>query len=106
MKYMLEYEIRTAGLTHEQGMAGQQALLTAFSKWRPDDGLKVHAFLGKVAGAGGYVLVEADDVKLVAAFVAKFTYWNDIEVVPVLDVGDSVANAQAALVWAQAAAKA
>ena len=56
---MIEYEIRTAGLTHDQNFAGSEGLLNAFGKWKPEDGLTVHAFVSNLAGNGGYVLVEA-----------------------------------------------
>jgi len=105
MKYLIEYKIRNAGLTYEQNIANGQALLTAFGKWKPDDGLNVQAFLSKIAGAGGYVLVEADDAKLVQSFVAKFNFWNDIEVIPVNDISEAVPAAHAALNWAGEAAK-
>ena len=59
MKYMIEYTIRNTGLTYEQNFAGAEALLTAFSKWKPEDGLSIHAFVSNVSGTGGYVLVEA-----------------------------------------------
>ena len=59
MKYVLEYKIRTAGLSHDQNFANQEALLTAFGQWKPEEGLTVHAFLGNLASDGGYVLVEA-----------------------------------------------
>jgi hypothetical protein len=105
MKFMIEYQIRSAGLTYEQSIANGQALLTAFSKWKPEDGLKVHAFLGKVSASAGYVLVEAEDAKAVQSFVTKFSYWNDVTVVPVTDIGDSVAIAHASLAWAQTASR-
>jgi hypothetical protein len=105
MKFMIEYQIRNSGLTAEQNFANDQTLLTAFGKWKPEEGLKVHAFLGTVAGSGGYVLVEADDAKVIQSFVSKFTFWNDVTVVPVTEIGDSVAIAHASLAWAQAAAK-
>jgi Protein of unknown function (DUF3303) len=106
MKFVIEYRFRNDGLTYDQNLANTGALLTAFSKWKPEEGLKVHAFLGKVGGSGGYIFVEADDVKVVQAFVSKFVFWNEVTVVPVLDVGDSVANAHAALAWATQATKA
>jgi hypothetical protein len=53
---MIEYEICTAGLTHEQNLANREALLTAFGKWTPQDGLTVHAFVANLQD-GGYVLV-------------------------------------------------
>ncbi len=34
MKYMIEYSVRSAGLTHEQNFANAEALLVAFSKWK------------------------------------------------------------------------
>jgi hypothetical protein len=105
MKFVVEYQVRNAGLTYEQSIANSAALLTAFSKWKPEEGLKVHAFLAKVAGSGGYVSVEADDAKVVQSFVAKFTFWNDVTVVPVVDIADGVGNAQAAIAWASTAAK-
>ena len=45
MKYMIEYTVRTAGLSHDQNFAGSQALLNAFGKWKPEDGLTVNAFV-------------------------------------------------------------
>jgi len=36
MKYMCEYTIRTTGLSFDQNIAGAEALLTAFSKWKPE----------------------------------------------------------------------
>lgn len=105
MKFMIEYSIRSAGLNAEQSLANIQALLTAFSKWKPEEGLKVHAFLGKVAGLGGYALVEADDANVVQSFLAKFNAWNDMQVIPVTDVSDSVKVSHAALQWTQNAMK-
>ena len=38
MKYMIEYSVRTAGLSHDQNFANQDALLKAFGKWQPEKG--------------------------------------------------------------------
>jgi hypothetical protein len=105
MKYMIEYSIRSAGLTHEQNFANSAALLTAFSKWKPEDGLAIHAFVSNIAANGGYVLAEADDPKVITSFVSKYNYWNDIKVVPVLDVGEVVTISSASLDWARSASK-
>jgi hypothetical protein len=56
-------------------------------------------------GDGGYVLVEASDPKVIVAFVSKFLYWDDAEVVPVIDVGEAVAVASGSLDWARSASK-
>ena len=102
MKYMIVYEIRTAGLSHDQNFANQQALIDAFGKWKPEEGLTVHAFVSNLAN-GGYVLVEAAEPGIVVSFVSKFIYWNDVQVVPVVDVAEAVTNATESLAWARAA---
>lgn len=104
MKYVIEYDVRTAGLTYEQTFANQDALLNAFGKWTPEEGLTVHAFVSNLNN-GGCVLVEADDPGVVYSFVSKFNYWNDISVVPVVDVADAVATGAASLAWARTAVK-
>ena len=104
MKYMIEYNVRTTGLTHDQNFANRRALLNAFGQWAPEDGLTVHAFVGDM-NDGGYVLVEADDGNAVASFVSKFWFWNDVNVVPVMDVADIVTIGEESLAWAQAGAK-
>jgi hypothetical protein len=103
MKYMIEYEIRTTGLSHEQNLASQDALLVkAFSKWKPEEGLTVHAFLSH-SNHGGCVLAGAAEPGVVLSFVSKFNYWNDVQVVPVADVTEAVTAATESLAWAGAA---
>jgi hypothetical protein len=102
MKYMVEYGVRTSGLSHDQNLANQEALLNAFGKWTPEEGLTVHAFVSNLSN-GGYVLVEAADPGIVYSFVSKFVYWNDIEVVPVVDVAEVVTIGTKSLAWARAA---
>lgn len=105
MKYMIEYTVRLGGLTHEQNFDKLEALQTAFGKWKPEEGLKVHAFVGTLDGGDGYVLVEADDPKVISSFVTKFGHWNDIDVVPVIDIGDVVAISGPNIGWARTASK-
>jgi hypothetical protein len=102
VKYMIEYQIRNAGLSHDQNLSGQEALINAFGKWKPEEGLTVHAFVSNLAN-GGYVLVEAAEPGVVQSFVSKFIYWNDVEVVPVVDVTEAVTTASESLAWARAA---
>ncbi|MGO9401785.1 MAG: DUF3303 domain-containing protein [Xanthobacteraceae bacterium] len=54
--YNIEYTIRSAGLTNDQNFANSKALLNAFGKWKPEDGLTVHAFVPNLDGDAGYVL--------------------------------------------------
>ena len=104
MKYMIEYTVRNSGLTYEQNFASSEALLNAFGKWKPEEGLNILAFVANLAN-GGYVLIEAADPKVVAAFLSKFNFWNDVKVVPVVDVGESVSIAASSLDWARNASK-
>lgn len=105
MKYMIEYTIRSAGLTNDQNFANSEALLNAFGKWKPEDGLTVHAFVSNLGGNAGYVLVEAGDPKVIVSFVSKYNFWNDVNVVPVVDVGDAVPIILTSLGWARSASK-
>ena len=101
----IEYKIPAAGLTHDQNFAGSKGLLNAFGKWKPEDGLTVNAFVSNLAGNGGYVLVEASDPKVIVAFVSKYNFWNDVNVVPVVDVGEAVPIAATSVAWARSASK-
>ena len=104
---MCEYTIRTTGLSFDQNIAGGAALLTAFSKWKPEEekGLTIHAFVSDLAGRGGFILVETNDPKAVTAFATKYNYWNDVKITPVMDVGDLVPITASSLEWAKGASK-
>ena len=105
MKYMIEYTIRSAGLTNEQNFANSEALLNAFGKWKPEDGLAIYAFVSNLGGNGGYFLVDAGDPEVIVSFVSKYNFWNDVNVVPVVDVSEVVPVVQTSLGWARSASK-
>jgi Protein of unknown function (DUF3303) len=105
VKYMIEYTIRSAGLTYDQNLTGAEAILTAFGKWKPEEGLSIQAFVENLSGNAGYVLVEANDPKVVYSFVSKFSFWNDIDVVPVIDIGEAVPLTQSSVEWARSSSK-
>jgi hypothetical protein len=58
----------------------------------------VHAFVSDLNN-GGYILAEADDPHVVYSFVSKFVFWNDVRVVPVVDVADGVVRGAESLAW-------
>jgi Protein of unknown function (DUF3303) len=105
VKYMIEYTIRSAGLTYDQNLTGAEAILTAFGKWKPEEGLSIQAFVENLSGNAGYVLVEANDPEVVYSFVSKFSFWNDIDVVPVIDIGEAVPLTQSSVEWARSSSK-
>jgi len=43
--------------------------------------------------------------QVIVAFVSKFNFWNDINVLPVVDVGESVPIGAASVAWARSASK-
>jgi len=58
-----------------------------------------------VAANGGYVLAEATDPKVIASFISKYNFWNDVNAVPVIDIGEVVAISAASLDWERSASK-
>jgi uncharacterized protein DUF3303 len=105
MKYMLEYTARAGGVSFDESVSGSQTLLTAFGKWKPEEGLKIHAFVSDLVGRGGYVLAEADDPRIITSFVSKFNFWNDISVIPIVDIGEVIPITTGSLDWARKSAQ-
>jgi len=60
-----------------------------FSKWSPTEGTTFLQFVGRVDGGGGFAVVEAEDVTLIARDMAIFTAFSDMSVYPVLDIQES-----------------
>ena len=67
--------------------------------------MSIQAFVENLSGTAGYCLVEANDPKVVTSFVSKFNYWNDIDVVPVIDVSEAVSIGHSSLAWARSSSK-
>ena len=65
--------------------------------------MNVLAFVHALDGNKGYVLCETDDAKLVTAFVTKFSAWNDVSVVPVLDIQESIGIILESNEWTESA---
>ena len=103
MKYVLEYQIRTAGLTHEQMLAAAETSIKTFGKWEPEEALTVHSFVGDLSGTHGYALVETADPVVVMSLVSKFMPWADYEVIPVVDVAEAIATINESQAWVRSA---
>jgi hypothetical protein len=101
---VIEYTIRSAGLTNDQNFANSKSLLNAFGKWKPEDRLTIHRSF-RTWAVTPIVPVEAGDPKVIASFVSKYNFWNDVNVVPVVDVGDVVPVVQTSLGWARSTSK-
>jgi hypothetical protein len=81
MKYMVSW-VALPNTSEEV----QARSLQVFSKWSPAEGTTFVQFLGRVDGRGGFALVEADDVALVARDMAVFGAFFEMSVYPVLDI--------------------
>jgi hypothetical protein len=104
MKMMVEWTTRPAH-SYTDDIANREALLRTFSKWAPPEGLTIHAFVVKLEAQAGYILVECDDPKLMASFQLQFMPWNDVKIVPVLDVQDAVPLYDPAFSWSRTSAE-
>ncbi len=103
MKYMIHYSTRQIGMNFEENLESSNALTAVFAQWQPEEGMNVLAFVHALDGNKGYMLCETDDAKLVTAFVTKFSAWNDVSVVPVLDIQESVSIILESNEWTESA---
>jgi len=70
--------------TRAKAKADQKAVLDAFEAWTPPAGIS--EMLVRADGNGGGLIIETDDVKVIAEAIAPFAGWLDYEIVPVLDI--------------------
>jgi len=98
MKYVVAWEGR-AGASEDL----QDRSLQVFSKWSPTEGTTFLQFVGRVDGRGGFAVVEAEDVTLIARDMAIFTAFFDMSVYPVLDIQESARIAGEAVEFRNAA---
>ena len=103
MKYMIEYKFRLEGLSFENYLKSDAALLAVFNQWAPEEGFNILAFVHTLENDGGYLHCEVKDPKTVASFVSKFIPWMTCKVVPVLDVEEVVAISAQSNEWIEKA---
>lgn len=105
MKFVIKFIIRRSGLTFDECLAHDRALLTAFSKWTPPEGFTIQQFVTTVVNDSGYLIVEAADSAVILSALSKFRFFDDFEIIPVVDVNpDLVVTLNESLAWAQDAA--
>jgi len=103
MKFMVEWSTRPAP-TYEEGIANEEAIIRAFSKWSVPEGVTIHAFVAKVEGPAGYILLDCDDAAILTKLAAQFMTWNDARYVPVIDVQEAAAIYGEGVAWAKSSA--
>jgi hypothetical protein len=93
MKYVLTWTSRLNGSERDNEDAMRRGS-ELFAKWQAPEGTTFHQFVGRVDGAGGFAVVEADTIDGILDGVSKFGALNAFEVFPVVDVADWMAAAQ------------
>jgi hypothetical protein len=86
MKYVISWIAKP-----NVGEAEASRSLQVFSKWAPSEKVTFEQFLGRADAKGGFAVVVTDDVSAVAHDMAIFGNWFDMDVVPVLEIGDLAA---------------
>jgi len=101
MLFQVNFTAREGGSAkeNEESARRTQAL---FAKWTPPAGMDIKSFHARADGRGGTVVVETDDVKVLLDGPSKFGSVNEFEIVPILDITESVAIANEGLDWASA----
>lgn len=101
MLFQVNYATRAGGSAKENTESAKRAL-ALFSKWSPPAGMEIKSFYARADGKGGSVVVETDDVKTLLDGPAKFGAVNEFEIVPVIEIAESVPILSEALAWTEA----
>ncbi len=88
-KYVLTWRLRLGGTAQENHDDGDR-LLATFAKWQPPADLNFLQFLQRVDGQGGVAVIETDSPASLHSEVAKFDPWQEFEVIPVVDLVESI----------------
>ena len=92
MKYVISWLAKP-----NMGEAEAARSLQVFSKWAPSEKVTFEQFLGRADAKGGFAVVTTDDVNAIAHDMAIFGTWFEMDVVPVIEVGDLAAISGEAL---------
>ncbi|MGO9560896.1 MAG: DUF3303 domain-containing protein [Acidimicrobiales bacterium] len=93
-KYVLSWTLRQVG-TAQQNHEDAKTLLAAFAKWQPPADQNWLQFLQRVDGRGGVAVLETDNPAGILGEVSKFETWNEFDLVPVIDITESIPLAAA-----------
>jgi len=81
------------------GPASRQAY-ERFARWTPPDGFEIKSGWTSANNHGGYLLLEVADTERLLEFSAQFRDVNDeLDVMPVVDLGTGVATVNKAYAW-------
>jgi hypothetical protein len=86
MKYVISWLAKPS-----LGEAEIARSLQVFGKWTPSESVTFEQFVGRADARGGFAVVTTDDINAVVRDMATFGAWFDMEVVPVVEMGDLAA---------------
>lgn len=67
--------------------------LQVFGKWTPSGTVTFEQFLGRADARGGFAVVTTDDINAMVRDMSIFGTWFEMDVIPVVEVGDLAAIA-------------
>ena len=102
MKFVVQWTVRP-GSDPKDNVESSESLLKAFGSWTPPSEWTISEFINRVDGRGGLLICETDDLASIDKAVAQYLAWLDYDIIPVIDIGDSVANIAAGTAWARSA---
>lgn len=83
MKYVIAWTAKPT-----MGEAEAARSLQVFSKWAPSEKVTFEQFLGRADAKGGFAVVTTEDINAIVRDMAIFGTWFEMDVVPVVEVGD------------------
>jgi hypothetical protein len=89
VKYLVSWTTRN-GASAADNEAAVARVLEVYGKWSPPSDATFHQFLGRLDARGGCAVVETDNPDSLAEGPAKFGPYFDYEIVPMVDIGDTV----------------
>lgn len=89
MKYLLNYTTRVNGSAAENEQSIRRGL-EVFSKWTPPESATFHQWVARVDGNGGCAIIETDNVADLLDGVATFSFLNEFELHPVVEVAEAM----------------
>jgi len=102
MKFIVQWTSRR-GSEPDDNVESSESLIKAFGTWSPPEEWTISEFVARVDGRGGMVICETNDLASIDRTVTKYLAWLDYDVIPVVDIGDSVADIVAGNAWARSA---
>ncbi len=102
MKFLVSWTTRS-GASAADNEAAVSRVLEVFSNWSPPSDATFHQFLGRLDSRGGYAVVETDNPDSLAEGPAKFGAYFDYDIVPVVDITDTVRHVSEGVEFRKAA---